>query len=111
MPYRVEVTDRAQEDIAELFAWLQKRSVQGAATWLDAAQSTIDRLADEALRYVVDPRSKRLGVEFRLCPFQTPHGRIYVVIYSVDGEAKLVRVLRVRGPGQRPVRRRDLPPP
>jgi plasmid stabilization system protein ParE len=110
MTFHVEVHERAQEDTEEIFRWLKERSIQGAATWLDAAQNAIDRLAVDALRYPVDPRSKQLNADIRLCPFQTPHGRTYLIVYTVDAGATIARVIRIRGPGQRPIRSRDLPP-
>jgi hypothetical protein len=47
-----------------------------------------------------------LGRNVREKFFKTRQGRRYRLLYTINGD--VVRVLRVRGPGQPPVRRRDL---
>ncbi len=108
MLFDVEITPPARRDLVEIFDWLAERSPQGAASWLDAAQRAIERLKTIATKHPIDPRSSRLKIEFRIHTFQTPSGRRYQIVYVVDIAAELVRILRVRGPGRRSVRRRDL---
>jgi plasmid stabilization system protein ParE len=108
MNFRVEVTDEAVDDLRRIHNWIAKRSPQGAATWMQAAQDSVDRLEIDALLYSLDPRGQRIGVSFRICPFSTPHGRTYQILFLIDDAHAIVQVLRIRSPGQRPVRRRDL---
>ena len=109
MPFRVEFSELARRDTTKIFDWIAKRSPQGAVTWLAAEQAAVERLSTDALRYPVDARAARMRLKFRLIRFRTSAGQNYQLVYVVDERLSVVRILRVRGPGQRPVRRRDLP--
>src|SRR5688572_17346238 len=104
----IKLSRRAQDDIRRIFNWLKQRSPRGAENWLRAVYSAINRMETDSLLFAVDPRSKRLGTDFRTCPFSTPQGRTYQLFYVIEDEDSAVRILRIRGPGQRPLRRRDL---
>lgn len=101
------IFQRARDDAELCFERLTNHSVQGAATWIAAFESAAQELKhDAAMHAVVTLRgTKRDPIHSK--PFQTPHGKTYQLIYRIrDNE---VHVIRVWPPGQRPIRRKDLP--
>jgi plasmid stabilization system protein ParE len=106
MKFRVTVSPIARSDADEIFTWLQSYSPAGAAAWLAAFQAAVDGLEEGAMLHGKASEGRTLGRDVREKFFKTRHGRRYRLLYSIGGND--VRVLRVRGPGQRPVRRRDL---
>jgi hypothetical protein len=85
-----------------------KRSPAGASAWYVALHERLKKLADDATRCAMAPEAMKLGVDLRQAFFKTRRGRNYRLLFIIaDDEA---RVLRVRGPGQKPVRMRDIPP-
>jgi len=102
------VYPRARRDLERLFNWLEQRSPSGAQNWTHAYLSTIDAIRANPDSFPVmteaRPRWKR---NLREALFHTRRGRTYRILFELtDSE---IRVLRFRGPGQPPVRRRDLP--
>lgn len=107
MTFRVRLLRRGQSDADDIYLWLRKRSPAGAVAWYAALLARLDELAVNAAACSLAPEAERLGVELRQTFFKTRRGRKYRLVFVlVETE---VRVLRVRGPGQRPVTRRDLP--
>jgi plasmid stabilization system protein ParE len=106
MKYRISVLTRAKSDLKNVFDWLAKRSPAGAAAWYEVAIQAIDDLRNTADQHGLALESRRLHDPIREKLFKTKRGRRYRLLYRIDGD--VVRVLRVRGPGQPPVRRRDL---
>ena len=106
MKYRVTVSPAAQADADEIFAWLREKSPTGAAAWSNALQEAVDGLTESALQHGHAWEGRSLGREVREKFFKTKRGKRYRLLYRIDGDE--VRVLRIRGPGQPPVRRRDL---
>lgn len=103
----VRLLTRATADIDEIFTWLSKRSTAGAEAWHAALVKRLADLASGTFFGSRAPESKRLDFELRHAFFKTRRGRTYRVLFLVfDSE---IRVLRVRGPGQKPVGRRDIP--
>jgi plasmid stabilization system protein ParE len=97
----------AQRDLSRIFDWLERRSPRGAAAWYQAYRKS-------ALKVVADPEAfpsveeaMDLKVDIREALFKSRQGRRYRIIFEFD--AKEIRILRIRRPGQRPLRRRDLP--
>src|SRR5258708_4151973 len=104
----LRILNRAKSDIDRIFAWLEARSPQGAARWSDALFDTVRRVSENPEGYSVAsealPRWRR-GVHQAL--FKTRRGKPYRIVFELTDTEILV--LRVRGPGQPPLRRRDLP--
>jgi hypothetical protein len=73
---------------------------------VEAFQAAVTELETHAMQHAQVSEGKKLGHNVREKLFKTRQGRRYRLLYSVAGTD--VRVLRVRGPGQPPVRRRDL---
>jgi plasmid stabilization system protein ParE len=109
MTFRVRLLPDAQRDAEEIYAWLWRQSVDGANRWYQAFLAAVHELGDDPLRHtaVTLRRSKRHDLYQSF--FKTPKGRKYRLVFSVN--ADLVTVLRVRGPGQAPLKGRDLPVP
>ncbi len=106
MTFEVRILRRGQADIEDIYQWLRQRSPTGAAAWYAAIVATLDRLADVAATCPAAAEAATVGVDLRQALFKTRRGRTYRILFLiVDAE---VRVLRVRGPGQRPIAARDL---
>jgi plasmid stabilization system protein ParE len=106
MPYVVAILRRANADLQEKFIWLNRRSPKGADRWYEAFESAIRKLESDAASYPLAIEAAKLRVDARECYFKTKHGKMYRIVFVIAGNQ--VRVLRVRGPGQRTIRRRDL---
>jgi plasmid stabilization system protein ParE len=106
MTFKVRLLSRAQEDADHIYLWLRKRSPQGAATWYSSLLKKVEDLAVTATACSQAPESKPLDIDLRQAFFKTPRGRTYRFLFLMDGNT--VRILRVRGPGQKPVSRHDL---
>ena len=107
MIYRVSVLDRADRDADAILRWLSKLSPRGAIRWLFAYNSIKEKLARDPLSHGLAPEDGRVDFELRQIFFKTPRGKRYRSVFTVTGDE--VRILRVRGPHQRPLRRKDLP--
>src|SRR5437588_5891206 len=108
MSRRLRILARAGADIDRIFDWLAGRSPQGAANWYAALVAAVDRIAETPEQFAVAAESlPRWNRDIHQAPFKTARGRRYRLIFELTDTE--VRILRVRGPGQPPVRRRDLP--
>lgn len=109
MTFQVRLLRRGQSDVDDIYLWLRKRSPAGAVAWYAAFLERLDDLSSNATACSIAPESQRLDFELRQAFFRTRRGRTYRLLFMLREEEVLV--LRVRGPGQRPVTRRDFPPP
>lgn len=99
---------RARTDIDRIFEWLSRRSSQGAANWYDALFEAVRRILESPDTYPAAPEAlPRWGRTIQHALFKTKRGRRYRILFELMGTE--VRILRIRGPGQPPLRRRDLP--
>ena len=106
MPFQVVLLRRAQADVNAIYDWLEKRSPSGASNWYTAFFDSISSLERDPDVCAAAPEAKRLRLDLRQRLFKTSRGRVYRIIFVLTD--KHVRVLRVRGPGQAPLRSRDL---
>lgn len=106
MAFRVIVLARARQDVASIHDWIADRSADGARHWLDEFEKAATALESNPHLAPVTPESSRFGIEVRQILFRTRAGRMYRAVFTVVGEE--VRILRVRGPGQPPLRRGDI---
>ena len=105
MRYLVKTLDAATEDIQGIHQWLARRSLSGAETWYRTLARVVNELAVAPDRHPLAPESTGLPRQIRQVLFHTPQGNKFRLLFTiVDDE---VRVLRVRGPGQAPLRKRD----
>jgi len=103
----LRILARARTDVEDIFNWLVVRSATGAVSWYAAFVRTMEKMRSDPESYGLAPESHVLRRELRQALFKTPRGRRYRIIFLLD--VNEVIVLRVRGPGQAPLRRRDLP--
>jgi plasmid stabilization system protein ParE len=103
----VHILERARADVDAIFNWLVGRSLQGAVSWYLAFHQAIDRIASAAESYGEAPEAHPLNRQLRQAPFKTRRGRVYRIVFEIVENDILV--LRVRGPGQAPLRRQDVP--
>jgi plasmid stabilization system protein ParE len=105
--FRLNVLAKASQDAAAIVRWLTKRSSAGALHWVDAFNKALDNITSDPLRFGEAPERVRIPVPIRQVLFKTRRGKFYRAVFIVvDAE---VRVLRVRGPHQRLLRKRDMP--
>lgn len=99
MAYRAIVLPRARRDVDSILQWILDRSIDGALRWVEQLERTIESLE-------FNPESCGIAAEDGIVPyelrerfFKTRRGRKYRLIFTIVGDE--VRVLRVRGSGQR----------
>jgi plasmid stabilization system protein ParE len=106
MSFRYELSPNARVDILRVIRWLFERSPEGAVAWTDALYVAIERVTQDPFTFSKSAHRRRVSLEYRTLTFHTPQGRNYHLAFAV--EQNVVRILRVRSPGQRPIRRKDL---
>jgi plasmid stabilization system protein ParE len=106
MSHRVVVLARARLDVFVIYDWIAERSPEGAQRWLDQFEKAAESLGINPFIAPVAPESGISDLEIRHILFRTRSGRTYRAIFTVVGDE--VRILRVRGPGQPPLRPGDL---
>jgi plasmid stabilization system protein ParE len=108
MDFRVELTERAQRDIAILFDWLQREQAgEAGARWFNGLRAAIDSLATLPGRYPIAPESRRSPVEIRQLLYGRP-SHVYRILFSV--EQQVVHVLHIRHGRRRPPIWREIGP-
>jgi plasmid stabilization system protein ParE len=106
MTYRVVILARARHDVQEKYDWIAANSPDGAQRWLDRLEEAMETLRTNPFVAPLAPESRSFDIEIRHVLFRTRHGRPYRAIFTVIDDE--VRILRVRGPGQGPLRSRDI---
>lgn len=106
MAFKVLLLRRAQADVNAIYEWIAKRSKTGASNWYMAFFDAVAALERDPESCSAAPEAKRLRIDLRQRLFSTRRGRIYRLLFIIAGNQ--VRVLRVRGPGQSPLKSRDL---
>ncbi len=96
MNYRVEVTESAERDAHEAFAWIAADSPNNAQRWFDALFAAIQSLESFPTRCAVAPESEVVGEEIRQLLFGN-----YRVLFVVRDDT--VFVLHVRHGARRPM--------
>src|SRR2546428_7548008 len=107
MSRTLRIVERARSDVDDIFNWLVHRSVQGAISWYLAFRGALEKIASSPESFAEAAESHPLGRPLRQTLFKTRRGRVYRIVFQVS-DTEIV-LLRVRGPGQSPLRRRDLP--
>ncbi len=105
MSFRVLLEPRAHQQFKQITR-LSERSPSGAEHWLDAFDDAIEQLERNADGCSLAPENSLVKREIRQTLFKTPRGRMYRMVFTIVESD--VRVLAIRGPGQAPLKRRDL---
>ena len=102
MNYRLRILRLARRDADSQFQWISRRSPSGAERWVQAMERVLAQIARNPQGFgLVRGRSLRRH-DVREAPFKTRKGDVYRLLFICI--ANEVRILRVRSPGQRPVR-------
>ena len=110
MSRSLRILTRAREDIDYIFDWLERRSPQGATSWYDALFKAVGIIGDNPERYaMLSDALPRWNRKIHQALFKTPRGHRYRIIFEVS--EREILILRVRGSGQPPLRRGDIPSP
>ena len=108
MSRSLRIQARARADIDQIFDWLERRSPQGAAAWYHALYEAIGNIAEKPEAYpIASEAMPRWNREIHQTLFKTTRGKRYRIVFELTQSE--IRILRVRGPGQPPLRRRDFP--
>ena len=107
MSRTLRILERARSDVDAIFDWLAHRSVQGAVSWYMAFRHSVATIAASPESLAEAAESYALGRPLRQALFKTRRGRVYRIVFETS-DTEII-LLRVRGPGQSPLRRRDLP--
>ena len=105
MNYRVVLLNRAERQADIITESLAKRSPQGARHWLEALGKALDELSFQPQRFGLAPENGCADYKLRQLLFKTRSGRKYRAVFTIISDE--VRVLHVRGPGQRPLTAAD----
>ncbi|QDT66586.1 type II toxin-antitoxin system RelE/ParE family toxin [Calycomorphotria hydatis] len=98
MSYQVELTARAERDVAHIATWIASRSTRGAESWLNRFEEATQQLKSEAANCSLAPESGYGDTEIHQLIFKTRRGKPYRILFTIRD--KLVLVRHVRGPGQ-----------
>lgn len=98
MSYIVRELPRAMREKETIFRWLHERSPAGAASWLRAYDSLMDRLRRNADLFGEAPESQSFEIELKQALFKTRRGHFYRALFFIENDAAYI--LSVRGPGQ-----------
>jgi toxin ParE1/3/4 len=103
MTYRVNVTVRAERDLALLFDAINAGNSAAALSWYKGLKEAILSLEEQANRCPETPENRRLR---HLLYGRKPH--IYRVIYRVSVKNRQVDVLHIRHGARQRFRRPDV---
>ena len=107
MSYRLNILPRARADVQHTFDWLRQRSPTGAEAWYLAFEEATEKLLFNPEGYGLAAEDEFVDYDLRQFLFKTRRGKRYRGLFTVVGNE--VRVLRVRGPGQRDLTADELP--
>ena len=108
MKRNIQINPRARKDLDRIWTWLNGLSPRGATSWYRAFWVAATKIAENAESFAPADEAPRITQEVRQAIFKTRRGRPYRIIFGFSDTE--VFILRVRRPGQRSLRKRDLPP-
>ena len=102
MAYRVEIARNAEADLEELYLWVVSRAPQQGAKWFNGLEPAVLSLDQHPKRCPVARESIDPNHPVRVLSYgRKPH--IYRVFFTVEDDARLVRVVHIRrGARRRP---------
>lgn len=102
MAYRVELAKNAEGELEELYLWVVERAPSQGSAWFNGLERAILSLKRLPKRCRIAHESFDPDQPVRVLNYgRSPH--VYRVFFTVDDDAKVVRVVHIRrGPRQRP---------
>lgn len=100
------ISEEAKADVDGIFAWLVRRSVRGAVSWYLAFRRALDQIQESPESFGEVAEVASFGPSYRQAFFKTRRGRTYRIVFRAT--VSEVAILRVRGPGQAPLKRGDV---
>jgi plasmid stabilization system protein ParE len=100
MAFRVELSDRAQGDVAAIYDWLRSQQAgQAGERWFLALREAIASLSTLPTRCPVSPESGESPVEVRQLLYgRKPH--VYRILFTIERD--VVEILHIRHGRRRP---------
>jgi plasmid stabilization system protein ParE len=106
MSHSIVLLRRAVKDLRSILRWIKRRSPRGMELWRDALENCLLEIAEDPFLFSRVTEGPALPPGIRQALFRTRRGNIYRVIFLI--EQSEVQVLRIRAPGQRNLRTRDI---
>lgn len=106
MSYTLKILRRAATDVNQIHDWIAERSPGGAARWYAAFRHAATGLLLDPSSHALAAETEEFDFDIRERFFKTRRGNTYRILFTVVENE--VRILRIRGPGQPPVSRRDI---
>jgi plasmid stabilization system protein ParE len=103
MKYRIEVAEPAELDLADGAAYIALDSPRRASQWLKAVRPLMASLREMPLRFSLISECEEVGISLRAF-----HYHSHRVIYRVDEDTKVVKILRVLHNSRRPLSTEDV---
>jgi plasmid stabilization system protein ParE len=100
MPYRVEISSRATEDLATIYGFIQSGESLAAERWFAGLKRAISSLSESPYLYAPIPgvpalRQKLYG--------HKPY--VYRIVFSIDADRQAVMIRTIRHGARSPLRR------
>ena len=101
MAYRVDLARNAEAELEELYLWVVERAPQQGATWFNGLERAILTLDQHPDRCPVAPESVDPNHPIRVLSYGRK-SHVYGVFFTVNPDARIVRVLHIRRGARRP---------
>ena len=106
MKYRVQLSERAEQDIDEVLAWLCRRGAEIAASrWHERLLAAVATLERESRRCPIAPKAEEFGIELHELLFGRRQG-VYRVLFII--EQRTVTVVHIHQGARDVLRPEDL---
>ena len=101
MAYRVDIAKNAEGELEELYFWVAARAPQQGAKWFNGLERAVLSLDQSPKRCPIAPENIDPDRAVRVLSYgRKPH--VYRIFFTIDDDAKLVRVVHVRRSVRRP---------
>ena len=101
MPYRVEITARAERDLADIYGRILAENSPQAEKWFNGMARAMYSLEQYPKRAPMTPENRNLR---HLLYGKKPY--IYRVIFKIDVKTSTVYILHIRPPGRDRMKKR-----
>jgi toxin ParE1/3/4 len=101
MAYHVEIAKNAEAELEELYLWVVGRAPHQGAKWFNGLERAVLSLDRHPNRCPVAPESIDPDRPVRVLSYgRKPH--VYRIFFTIDDDAKVVRVVHLRRSARRP---------